>query len=394
MRALIAGGGIGGLTAALCLLHHGIDIQVFEQAEALEEVGAGIQLSPNALKVFEALGIGDEIVDRGFLPEFIEARMGLSGRKVFNIPLQETTKVSWGSPYIHIHRADLLDVLKNALNSVSPSLLSLGSKIESYENIANYVTAITSGGDRFTGDLLIGADGIHSNMREQMLGQSKPDYTGNKAWRFVVPTHLVKGEKPNPSACVWMGPGRHAVTYYLREGELINFVGVVEESESGSENWFQKGVKSDVLADFKGWHPVISNIIEAAKPDAIFKWGLYDRNPLPKWTDRRVALLGDACHPMLPFLAQGAAMAIEDSWSMARSLVESKDDVSLGMKHYQSQRAKCPKRKNVLRSVKNGLLQSLEKISVAANKRPVSKNPHRNDVTKAFIVSAKELPYN
>jgi len=166
MRALIAGGGIGGLTAALCLLHHGIDIQVFEQAEALEEVGAGIQLSPNALKVFEALGIGDEIVDRGFLPEFIEARMGLSGRKVFNIPLQETTKVSWGSPYIHIHRADLLDVLKNALNSVSPSLLSLGSKIESYENIANYVTAITSGGDRFTGDLLIGADGIRKRERK------------------------------------------------------------------------------------------------------------------------------------------------------------------------------------------------------------------------------------
>jgi salicylate hydroxylase len=174
-----------------------------------------------------------------------------------------------------------------------------------------------------------------------MLGPEAPRFTGNAAWRIVVPIERLGDRAPPPTACVWVGPGRHAVTYRLRGGALANFVGVVEQDGWTSESWTEEGTKEAALADYRGWHPIITQVIEAS--DHLYRWALYDRDPLPAWTEGRAALLGDACHPMLPFAAQGGVMAIEDAWVLARSL-DSATDVAGGLEAYaQSRHARTAK---------------------------------------------------
>ncbi|MCF6329446.1 MAG: FAD-dependent monooxygenase [Henriciella sp.] len=318
MKIIISGGGIGGLTAALCCLHHGHDVTVLEQAPDLGEVGAGLQISPNAMKVFEALGLAERLTGAGFRPEAIQGRMGVSGIRLFEFALGDTAVKRWGSPYLHIHRADLIAVLQSALKTRAPDAVRLGAQVERYRQDGVGATAVLADGTEIAGDVLIGADGIHSPIRTQMLGPDRPRFTGNVAWRAVVPVERLGNEAPDPVACVWMGRGQHAVTYLLRGGELANFVGVIECNDWTNESWTEEGNRTQVLADFAGWHPTITRMIEAS--DQVFRWALFDRAPLQTWTDGCVALLGDACHPMLPFMAQGAAMAVEDAWVLAASI--------------------------------------------------------------------------
>lgn len=338
MKILIAGGGIGGLTAALCCLHFGHEVTVFEQAEQLGDVGAGIQLPPNAMKVFEALGIVDVIVKNAFRPEAIEARMGESGRSIFTIPLAQHANEMWGAPYLHIHRADYIEALKQALTERAPNALRLGAAVTKFKNQDAGVSVTLEDGTEISGDILIGADGIKSIVREQLFGADQPRFTGNVAWRAVVPIEALGGHAPNPTACAWMGRGRHAVTYRLRGGQLVNFVGVVERDDWTDESWTQKGEIEEAIKDFEDWHPVITTLIKSIKPNTLYRWALYDRAPLPKWSDGRVTLLGDAAHPMLPFLAQGAAMAVEDSWCLAREISLSSRPAQDSLVAYQNLR--------------------------------------------------------
>jgi len=343
VRILIAGGGIGGLTAALCAHHHGHEVTVFEQAEALGEIGAGIQIPPNAMKVFKALGIDKLITENAFRPEAIEARMGETGRPIFTIPLAQQAENMWGAPYLHIHRADYIAALREALMARVPDALQLGAGVAGYtqnENGQNAesITLTLKDGRAFTGDVLIGADGIKSAIREQMFGPDKAVFTGNVAWRAVVPMEALGELAPNPTACAWMGRGRHAVTYRLRRGELANFVGVVEREDWQQESWTELGRREDALKDFAGWHPVVTEIIKAARPDALYRWALFDRAPLESWTQGRAALLGDAAHPMLPFLAQGAAMAAEDGWALAHELSVAGRPAQASLAAYQNSR--------------------------------------------------------
>jgi salicylate hydroxylase len=185
--------------------------------------------------------------------------------------------------------------------------------------------------------MLIGADGLNSTVRTWMHGADTPRFTGNIAWRAVVPVAALGDEAPAATACAWMGPGRHAVTYRLRGGTLANFVGVVETGLPSTEDWHARGSKADALADFAGWHPIITELIKAAPEDSLYRWALYDRAPLPAWTRGRVTLLGDAAHPMLPFLAQGAAMAVEDAWVLADAITRI-DDLDAALRHYQQDR--------------------------------------------------------
>ena len=319
MKVLIVGGGIGGLTAALCCHHFGHDVTVFEKASVMSEVGAGIQLSPNAMKVFNALGIEKQISEQAFRPEKIEARMGESGRHIFSIPLAQHAVQKWGALYLHIHRADYIAALKSALETKLPNAIKTHAQVVRYTQDASQAVVHLADGRQFAGDVLIGADGIKSNIRQTMFGDDKPEFTGNVAWRVVVETEALE-HPPNPTACVWMGRGRHGVTYRLRQGKLVNFVGVVERDDWRQESWTERGDKQDALHDFKGWHPSLTAILERADEASLYRWALFDRKPLPRWTDGRIALLGDAAHPMLPFLAQGAAMAVEDAWSLAANL--------------------------------------------------------------------------
>ncbi|GHA93946.1 monooxygenase [Algimonas arctica] len=342
MKILIAGGGIGGLTAALACAHFGHEVLVFEQADALGDVGAGIQIPPNAMKVFRALGIAERIARDAVQPTAIETRMGLSGRTVFSVPLRDDRGEDlaanlWGAPYLHIHRADYILALKDALEDHPSITLKFGATVSAIDQTDLSVTLSLSDGTHYRGDLLIGADGLHSFVRTWMQGPDRPRFTGNIAWRAVVPVELLGADAPSATACAWMGPGRHAVTYQLRGGTLANFVGVVEQVEPIAEGWSARGRKADALNDFAGWHPTITKLIAAVPDDALFRWALYDRDPLSHWTQGRVTLLGDAAHPMLPFLAQGAAMAVEDAWVLAAEITES-DDLAAALQIYQATR--------------------------------------------------------
>ena len=338
MKVLIVGGGIGGLTAALCCLHFGHEVVVLEQAAELGDVGAGIQVSPNAMKVFEALGLTEIIAEKAFRPEAIEARMGESGRYIFTIPLAGQSIERWGSPYLHIHRADYIDALKNVLMKRAPQALRLSSTITDFRQHETGVTLTLQDGAEFSGDVLIGADGIKSVIREKLFGPDKAQFTGNVAWRAVVPIERLGSHIPNPTACAWMGRGRHAVTYRLRGGEFVNFVGVVERDDWTQEGWAEKGCVEEALKDFEGWNLDVTELIKSIDPNTLFRWALFDRAPLTKWSEGHVTLLGDAAHPMLPFLAQGAAMAVEDSWVLAQEISNSERSVARSLEAYQNLR--------------------------------------------------------
>lgn len=331
-KVIIIGGGIGGLTAALAFHAFGWKVEVLERAAELTEIGAGIQISPNGMKVFRALGVEDRIARDAFQPEALEMRFGRSGKKIFEIEARQAIIERWGAPYLHLHRADLIAALSELLRSWQPNAVRLGAVCTRYENQGQRVLAHLETGEAIEGDLLIGADGLHSAIRTQMLGNDQPDFTGNTAWRAVVPMEKLGDLAPPPTACVWVGPRRHAVTYRLRGGRLANFVGIVESDAWTSESWTEQGTKAEVLSDFKGWHPVITNLIE--KADEHFKWALFDRKPLSNWVDGRAVLLGDACHPTLPFQAQGAVMAIEDAYLLAKLVSDDALDVPSALKTY------------------------------------------------------------
>lgn len=335
MKAIIVGAGIGGLTTALCCHHFGLQAEMIEQAADRDDSGAGIQISPNAMQVFAALGLSDALAAIGFTPQAIELRMGESGQHLIRANLGQKAIERWGAPYLHIHRADFIHVLKNALDARAPNTLRLGTPITGYMQTPDKACARLADGTQICGDTVIGADGIHSAIRAQMLGPDSPRFTGNIAWRATVPVSRLGSDRPNPVAGAWMGRGKHAVTYLLRRGDLANFVGVVERDEWTSESWRAQGTKAEALSDFSGWHPTITRLIGEA--DSLYRWALFDRPPLKTWTDGRVALLGDAAHPMLPFMAQGAAMAVEDAWAIAASLSKHKT-IEAGLNTYQALR--------------------------------------------------------
>ena len=341
MNVLIAGAGIGGLTAALCLQQLGHAVTVIEQAPTLDEIGAGIQISPNANKVFAKLGILNKLIQSSFSPQAIEMRQGINGKKIFSIPLDKTAEKRWGAPYLHCHRADLINVLSSALQERAPKSLLLNTIIKKFSQTENSVTVECSSNGKnvtYQGDFLIAADGIHSTIQAQLLSELKAtstvNFTGNVAWRMTVPIDELGNDAPPPTACIWAGPGKHVVTYRLRGGKLANLVGVVEQDNWQKESWTELGDKQDALKDFSAWSPTITKIIE--KSEKHYRWALFDRAPLDKWFHKRVVLLGDACHPMLPFLAQGAAMAIEDAWVLSEKLDKASKDSNSIDKYLQS----------------------------------------------------------
>lgn len=323
MTALIIGGGLSGLVTALCLAKTGWHCTILERAPQIEAVGAGIQLGPNAMRVMAALGLDDAIIAAGFTPHAIELRDGKSGKNLVSAALGAHSIQRWGAAYIQIHRADLMTILRDAISDISGQTgtvdMHIGVAVSGFTQDANGITAHIKGHKTpYKGDILIGADGLNSAIRAQISPTAKPRFTGHMAWRLTVPLARLGRNAPPPSACAWLGKGRHAVTYLIRNGTLANFVGVVERADFQDEAWDRIGNGADALRDFAGWHPVIQTMIEQA--DTHFRWALFDRKPLKRWSDGRAIILGDACHPMLPYLAQGAAMGIEDGWILSQLL--------------------------------------------------------------------------
>ncbi|OWT56157.1 FAD-dependent monooxygenase [Candidimonas nitroreducens] len=336
-RILIAGAGIGGLTAAASLLKRGFRVHVYEQAAALGDVGAGIQSSANAVKVLYDLGLKDALEAIVVRPQAFEFRRFDTAELMYRIPLGETHERLNGAPYFHIHRADLHELLAGAVLALDPDCITLGAQAVGFEEGADSVTLRLADGSRASGDVLVGADGIKSAVRAQILGPTPASYTGDIAWRAVVPVECLPPGIMETVSTVWCGPKKHAVMYYLRGGKLMNFVGLVEHAYAENESWTQKRPWADLKADFQGWHPTIQTVIDATDRDGCYRYALNDRAPVGNWSTGRATLLGDAAHPTLPYLASGAAMAIEDAAVLARCL-DTCPRVSDALQVYQDSR--------------------------------------------------------
>ena len=334
-RVLVAGGGIGGLTAALCLAKAGFEVALFEQAAEFGEVGAGIQLSPNCTRVLHHLGLEPALKACAFLPEGTEFRAWNSGKVIGSSVLGQSVRERYGFPYYHIHRGDLLGVLVEAARRSSAIELNTASEVTGFEQDGQVRVAI--GGAIREGDALIGADGIHSTVRAGLFGDDAPRFTGNVAWRALVPAERLPAGLVRPMTTAWWGPHKHFVHYYLRSGTLVNCVCVVEKAGWEVESWTERGDFEELKRDFAGWHEDVHTLIDNMDRNSLYKWALHDRPPMRRWGEGAVTLLGDACHPTLPFMAQGAAMAIEDAAVLATCLAAD-DSVPSGLKRYEDLR--------------------------------------------------------
>jgi 2-polyprenyl-6-methoxyphenol hydroxylase-like FAD-dependent oxidoreductase len=336
-RILIAGAGIGGVTAALSLMKAGHDVSVFEQANELMEIGAGIQLSANAMHVLNDLGLGEEISRLSVRPGAYVFRLHDTGEIISQFPLADAHQNRHGASYNQLHRADLHDLLVKAAQALKPGVISLGRRVTRFAETPSNVLLHFADGTTVEGDVLIGADGVKSVVREQIAGPDRAAYTGDAAWRLVIPTDRLPKDILAPDMSVWMGPGRHAVCYQLRGGALLNFVGLVETDEVSEESWTATFPRQRLKDDFIGWHEDIQTVIDAAASSECFRWSLFYRPPISKWSTQRATLLGDAVHATLPYLAQGAAMAIEDGAVLARTL-ELAADVPEALHMYERNR--------------------------------------------------------
>lgn len=332
LRVGVAGGGIGGLSAALSLLAAGFDVQVYERAAALGEVGAGVQISPNASRVLHGLGLAGELARTGVRPLALHQRRWDDGRTLLRTPLGAPLEERFGFPHYQMHRADLLAALAAAIPA---ERVHLGHRLDGFDDHGDRVRLHFAGGAGAEVDVLVGADGIHSDVRRLLSGAERARFTGCVAYRGLIPAERLRARQIEVTAQVWMGPGRHFVHYYVGGGRLLNFVAIVERDTWTRESWTDRGQVSDALADFAGWHPQVRGILEAV--EETFVWALFDRPPLDRWSYGRVTLLGDACHPMLPFMAQGAAQAIEDGATLAACLATA-DDPRAALRDYQALR--------------------------------------------------------
>ena len=336
LRVLIAGAGLGGLTAALALIKRGFDVELYEQAGELHELGAGIQLGPNGSRILIALGLGPAMQEIVAEPSAKEVRLWNSDAvwKLFDLGRDSLER--FGAPYWMVHRGDFHRVLWQAVERERPGAVNLACRAIACTERGGKAILELEGGRRIEGDVLIAADGVHSRLRSHLFGAAKPSFTGLMAWRGIVPMDRLPAELRRPVGTNWHGPGGHVVTYPLRRGTLLNFVGVIERDDWRSDSWSEPGSKAECAADFAGWHPFVHAII--ANLDVVYKWALIGRAPMPAWSKGPMTLLGDACHPTLPFLAQGAIMAIEDGVVLARSLEASPDNIAGALNRYQGLR--------------------------------------------------------
>ena len=333
MRVAIVGGGLGGLTSALAFIKRGFDVKIYEQASELRELGAGVQLGPNAVGVLYHLGLEEALKSYAKPTQGKRVRLWNTGQSWPLFDLGELAVEMYGFPYLTMHRADLQTVLLEEVIRLRPDVLQLNSKVKSTQQDNETVNLTLEDGRSFECDLLVGADGVHSKIRQELFGKHEAQQSGIMAWRGLIETSQLPSHMIDTYATNWVGPGAHIVQYPLRNGTLMNFVGAIEGQRWEIESWSEKGTTEECLSDFVGWHPDIQTLIKSiASP---YKWVLKLRNPMPTWTIGSITLLGDACHPMLPFLAQGAGMALEDGYILARCVEKYPSSLNIALRKYE-----------------------------------------------------------
>jgi 2-polyprenyl-6-methoxyphenol hydroxylase-like FAD-dependent oxidoreductase len=349
-RFLIAGGGIGGLTAAFALARESFDVTVLERTCFQEESGAGIQLGPNATRILERLGLLEAIEEVAFRPSSIFIYDGLSGQRLAEIPLGTYAEARYGAPYLTLHRADLHAALHDACMGSEGVTLSANFELTGIEEADAIISAIASDGRKAEAPGLIGADGLWSEVRELIAPEARLLFTGATAWRTLLPRGELTHPFDAPVVSVWLGPDTHLVHYPVRGGKELNVVAVTEGGPD-THGWNQTGDAEALRDAFTGWCKDTKSLFEHATGWRC--WSLYRLTGLRSWTRARITLLGDAAHPVLPYLAQGAALAIEDAIALAKSLKERHGDASSAFPLYEAMR-KGRTRRVALRSERNG----------------------------------------
>jgi salicylate hydroxylase len=335
-KIAVIGAGIGGLAAALALLRRGLDVDVYEQAPQLGEVGAGIQISSNGSRVLYALGLAQALDAVAVRPSRRQIRHWSTGETWDWLELGATTAKRYGTPHLMLHRADLHGVLADAVHHLKPDAVHLGKRCVEIGQSKEHVEIGFADGARASAAYLIGADGIHSSVREHLFGPDQPQFTGVVAWRAVVPMQSLPPHISRTVGTNWLGPKGHVLHYPIRRGELMNFISLVERDDWRIESWTVAGTRDELARDYPGWHGDAHAIIEnIATP---FKWALMVRPAMPRWSQGRITLLGDACHPTLPLLGQGGVMAIEDGYVVAACLEKYFEEPATAFARYEDLR--------------------------------------------------------
>jgi salicylate hydroxylase len=340
VRVVIIGAGIGGLAAAVALRQRGVEVQLYERSAKLEEVGAGIQVGPNAVKVLRALGLEDELRRNAFEPTNMVSLKWDDASLRYREPLKATAAATYGAPYMTAHRADLHGLLRAALPE---RIIELGANCVGAATVNGTAVARFADGSEVEGDAVIGADGIRSAIRAQLFGADQPRFTEMMCWRAMVPmacvptrigkVRSVKLEQGEYFG--WIGPNGHVICYPIGNGDTLNIFAGHVTREWVAESWSVASSRDELLAAYDGWNEALLSMYRHVAN--VFKWGIYDRDPLPEWTQGRVTLLGDAAHPTMPTLAQGGNMAIEDGYVLARNLARH-DDIAKALQAYVAER--------------------------------------------------------
>ena len=341
LRVAMIGAGIGGLAAACALRARGFEVRLYERAAELGEVGAGLQLGPNAVKVLRALGIEAELRRFAFEPVNIVSLAWDDARLRFREPLKAVAAARFGAPYLTTHRADLHRLL---CAQIPAACIRLGAQCTDVASTPEGARATFADGSTIEADVIVGADGVNSAVRETLFGLQPARYTQLMAWRCIVPIDCVP-TRVGPGGAVtvardeyvgWIGPEGHVICYPIRSGDIYNiFAGHVSE-EWAEESWVVPSSVGELLAAKSGWNEALLGML--AKVEQCFKWSIRDRDPLPHWTRGRITLLGDAAHPMMPTLAQGAAIALEDAYALARNLARHGEAPERALAAYEAER--------------------------------------------------------
>jgi salicylate hydroxylase len=332
-KVIVVGGGIGGLTAALALLKRGIDVDVYEQSTQLKEIGAGIQVSSNGTRVLYALGLEQALAQVEVRPEGRTLRHWSSGETWNWFDLGTKTATRYGTPHLMFHRSDLHGVLGKAVLDLKPDAVKLGRRVVEVASHEREAEVRFEDGSVERAPFVIGADGIHSKVRQCLFGPSNPIFTGCIAWRGLIPMERLPSHLANTVGTNWLGPRGNVLHYPVRRGELMNFVSLVERDDWQVESWSTEGSKDELRNDFRDWHADVHTMIDSI--DVPYKWAMMVRAPMESWTRGRITLLGDACHPTLPFLGQGGVMSIEDGYVVAACVDKYFEDPKTAFARYE-----------------------------------------------------------
>lgn len=324
------------LTAALALLKRGIDVEVYEQSNLLKEVGAGVQIGSNGTRVLYALGLEDALSRVQVLPARREIRHWRTGETWNWFELGAASAERFGTPHLMFHRGDLLGVLAEAVQGLKTDAVMLDKRCITVEQTTDHAEVRFADGDVRKFPFVIGADGIHSKVRASLFGADRPEFTGCMAWRGLVPMDRLPPRLARMVGTNWLGPLGHVLHYPVRRGEMMNFISIVERDDWQAESWTIEGTKSELANDLRDWHADVHTLIEGL--DTPYKWALMVRAPMAQWSRGRVTLLGDACHPTLPFLGQGAVMAIEDAYVVSACIEKYFGDPTVALVRYEETR--------------------------------------------------------